>query len=59
LTQYTQDLELAKEAQERHVQRLTELVEQLSLAQQKAEAATRAKSEERYALAVNGANDGL
>jgi PAS domain S-box-containing protein len=45
LTQYTQDLELAKEAQERHAQRLTELVEQLSLAQQKAEAATRAKSE--------------
>jgi PAS domain S-box-containing protein len=45
LTQYTQDLELAKEAQERHAQKLTELVEQLSLAQQKAEAATRAKSE--------------
>lgn len=45
LTQYTQDLELAKEAQERPAQRLTELVEQLSLAQQKAEAATRAKSE--------------
>ena len=45
LTQYTQDLEVAKAAQERHAQRLTELVEQLSLAQQKAEAATRAKSE--------------
>lgn len=45
LTQYTRDLELAKEAQERHAQKLTELVEQLRLAQQKAEAATRAKSE--------------
>jgi PAS domain S-box-containing protein len=45
LTQYTRDLELAKAMQERHARRLTELVEQLSLAQQKAEAATRAKSE--------------
>ena len=45
LAHYTRDLEAAKEAQERHAHRLTELVEQLSLAQQKAEAATHAKSE--------------
>ena len=32
LRQYTQDLEAAKEAQERHAQKLTELVEQLSVA---------------------------